>query len=253
MVQSKTLYKNDKWSEFSKMVKQRDGYQCLQCGRGSGEVTLQVHHIIYEPEKAPWEYALSDCQTLCKWCHAKEHGLIEPDNGWTLVSIEDLGGLEGKCERNGCGSEIRYAHLSYHPKWGYLTVGSTCIEHLTRQDIILSNKIINIYKKISNFIHKSEWSLNFTKKGVQFIYTTYKHNQIRIYGKEKSYSFQLAIKESGCRWHDYGKIIKTYGKSLVLVKELAYIALRGTLSEDNTEKDLLRKLYNDLKNNTCAS
>jgi 5-methylcytosine-specific restriction endonuclease McrA len=81
MSHSKRIYVNDDWTAFSEKVKRRDGYKCLQCGRGTGEVTLQVHHEVYVAGKAPWEYALSDCLTLCKGCHAKEHGLIKPDRG----------------------------------------------------------------------------------------------------------------------------------------------------------------------------
>ncbi|MEJ1381357.1 MAG: hypothetical protein RPT95_10385 [Candidatus Sedimenticola sp. (ex Thyasira tokunagai)] len=247
---SKTIYINEDWGAFSKRVKRRDGYQCLQCKRGTTEVTLQVHHEIYVAGKAPWEYALSDCLTLCKGCHAKEHGLIEPDRGWTLLSIDDLGALDGTCERKGCGAGIRYAHLTYHPKWGYMVVGSTCIEHLTQEDRLLSSNVIHLYKNISHFVHASEWDQGFTKKGKRFIASTYKHHEIRIYGEEIAHSFQLALKEKGIRWHNFGEIIQANGKSTLVVKELAYTALRGTLSDSEEEKYLLRNLYRELKANT---
>lgn len=250
MSQPKTLYINANWPTFSEKVKRRDGYKCLQCGRGPREVTLQVHHTIYVAEIAPWEYALSDCLTLCKGCHAKEHGLIEPNTGWTLLSIDDLGGRDGNCERNGCGAEIRYAHLTYHPGWGYLVVGSTCIEHLTQEDRLLSSNVVHLYKNISNFVHSSEWSLGFTQNGKRYISSTHKHHQIRIYGEEMSHSFQLVLKEKGIRWHNYGKVVDAKGKSSMTVKELAYTTLRGTLSESEEEKDLLRNLYRELKANT---
>lgn len=169
MSQSKRIYVNEEWAAFSEKVKGRDDYKCLQCGRGTGEVTLQVHHEIYVAGKAPWEYALSDCLTLCKGCHAKEHGLIEPDRGWTLLSIDDLGSPEGTCERKGCGADIRYEHLTYHPKWGYMVVGSTCIEHLTQEDRLLSNSVIHLYQAISKFVHKSEWEKGITQKGKPYI------------------------------------------------------------------------------------
>ncbi len=250
MSQSKTLYINENWLAFSEKVKQRDCYTCLQCGRGTGEVTIQVHHTIYVAGKALWEYAINDCQTLCKGCHAREHGLIEPDRGWTLLEIQDLGGLDGSCERKGCGAEIRYAHLIYHPKWGYLVVGSTCIEYLTQEDRLLSSSVIQLYKNISKFVHSSEWLLGITKKGKKFISSTYKHHQIRIYGEELEHSFQLAIKEKGVRWHNFGKIIQAKGKSTLAVKELVYIALRGTLSAGDKETELLRNLYRILNTNT---
>lgn len=243
MNKPKTLYVNRDWLAFSDKIKRRDNYACLRCGRGVDEVTLQVHHTIYVAGKAPWEYALSDCRTLCKGCHAREHGLIEPDKGWTLLSIEDLGGPDGVCERKGCGAEIRYAHLTYHAKWGYLVVGSTCIEHLTQKDRLLSSNVIHLYENISKFVHSSEWARGITQKGGRYISSTYKHHQIRIYGEEFQHTFQLALKEKGVRWYRFGKLIKAKGKSTLAVKELAYTALRGTITESEKDKELLRNLY----------
>lgn len=250
MSHPKRIYINEEWFAFSDKVKRRDGYKCLQCGRGATEVTLQVHHEIYVAGKKPWEYALSDCRTLCKGCHAKEHGLIEPDRGWTLLSIDDLGGPEGTCERKGCGADIRYEHLTYHPKWGYMVVGSTCIEHLTQEDRLLSSNVINLYKNISKFIRTSEWNRGKTKNGKSYIHSTYKHHNIRIYGEEYAHSFQLVLKEIGARRHDFGKIISVKGKNSLTVKELAYTSLRGTLSDSEEEKEILRNLYRELKSNT---
>lgn len=250
MSDSKRIYVNEDWLAFSGKVKRRDGYKCLQCGRGPSEVTLQIHHEIYVAGKAPWEYALSDCLTLCKGCHAKEHGRIEPDRGWTLLSIDDLGGLEGTCERKGCGADIRYEHLTYHPKWGYMVVGSTCIEHLTQEDRLLSNSVIHLYQAISKFVHKSKWEKGLTKNGKPYISSSYKHHQIRIYGEDHAHSFQLVLKEKGVRWHRYGDLIKARGKSTLAVKELAYTALRGTLSDSEDEKKVLRNLYRELNAHT---
>jgi len=249
MKQPKTIYINEKWLAFSEKVKRRDG-KCLQCNRGPEEVTLQIHHNIYIPGKAPWNYAISDCLTLCKGCHAKEHGLVEPDRGWSLLSIDDLGGLDGTCERKGCGAEIRYEHLTYHPNWGYLVVGSTCIEHLRQEDRLLSNNAIHLYKNISNFVHSSEWSRGTTKNGQSYISSAYKHHQIRIYGEESFHSFQLKLKEKGIRWHSFGKVIQAKGKSTLSVKELAYITLRGTISESSKEKELLRNIYRAINKDT---
>ena len=137
---SRKHWRNENWFKFSEKVKNRDNYTCILCGRDSNEVILQIHHEIYIKGKLPWEYSLSDCRTLCKGCHAREHGLIEPDKGWSLLAIDDLGNLDGICERLNCGKKIRYEHLTYHPKWGYKNVGSTCIEHLTEQDKSLSVK-----------------------------------------------------------------------------------------------------------------
>lgn len=247
MKRSIKLWRNKKWYEFSDKVKARDGFKCLQCGRGDSEVVLQVHHEIYIKDKPPWEYSLSDCRTLCKGCHAKEHRLIEPSRGWTLLLIEDLKDASGVCERKNCASPIRYQHLTYHPAWGYKIVGSTCIEYLTQKDILLSSHVIESYKNISKFVHTSDWQAGFTKKGKKYISSKYKHHLIRIYGEDNKYSFQIVLKEKGKRWYNYQDIINANNKSLVEVKELSYIVLKGTISNDEKEKSLLRDIYRRIK------
>jgi len=247
MTYSRKIYVNGNWREFAEKVLRRDHHKCLQCGRKSPDVILQVHHEFYIAGKAPWEYALSDCRTLCKGCHAKEHGLIEPNRGWILVSIDDLGELSGICEREKCGQEIRYEHLTYHPQWGYMVVGSTCIEHLTQKDRLLSKDIVKIYKNISKFVHSSHWMRGVTPKGNHFIYSTYNHHKIRIYGENYSHSYQLALKEKGVKKYDLGRIFPVKGKRTIEAKELSYIALKGTISDSEEEKNLLRNLYRELK------
>jgi len=243
----KKLYTNNQWQAFAAKVKRRDGNKCLQCHRCEPEVTLQVHHEIYIEGKAPWEYSLSDCRTLCKGCHAKQHDLLEPSSGWVLISIQDLGGLDGVCEREYCGQEIRYAHIAYHPSCGYKTVGSTCIEILTQEDRLLSSNIVSLYKNISHFVHESDWQNGLTKKGKKYISSSYKHHSVRIYGEENNYCFQTVLKEKGIRWHDFGKLMFTKNKSLEEVKELAYIVLKGKSSNNEEEKALLRQVYKKIK------
>lgn len=244
---SKNLYANSLWHTFSAKVKHRDGNQCLQCQRGEPEVVLQVHHTLYIQDKPPWEYALSDCRTLCKGCHAQEHQLQEPSHGWVLVSIQDLGGVEGACERQHCGHEIRYAHVAYHPSCGYKTVGSTCIEILTQQDRLISHRVIALYKNISHFVHDSSWKQGLTKKAKPYISACYQRHAIRIYGLENNYCFQIVLKEKGIPWHDYGDFISAKNKSLEAVKELAYIVLKGKTSTDEEDKALLRQIYKRIK------
>jgi len=244
---ARKIYVNDKWQAFAERVKGRDGYRCLRCGRGEPDVVLQVHHEIYVEGRPPWDYPLSDCRTLCKGCHARGHGRIEPDSGWTLIVIEDLGGLDGVCERHGCGNEIRYAHLTYHPAWGYKVVGSTCVGHLTRKDRLISGALVKQYKNISQFVHGSRWERGVTKKGNAYVSCGYRHHSIRIYGQEGSFSYQLVLKEKGVRWHDYREPVRVGNKSLDEVKELAYVALKGTIANDEDEKGLLRDIYRKLR------
>lgn len=237
------IFVNDKWHDFSARVKRRDGHRCLRCSRGADEVVLQVHHERYIEGKAPWEYALSDCRTLCKGCHAREHQLIEPDSGWTLLAITDLGSPDGVCERHNCGNTIRYAHETYHPAWGYKIVGSTCIQHLTKKDQLRSSRIVQLYKNISEFVYNSEWQEGKTKKGKCYIHCLYKHHSIRIYGDENRYAYQLVLKEKGVKWHTYGDVVPLANRGLEQVKELAYVVLKGKISRDDEEKERLREVY----------
>jgi hypothetical protein len=246
-MKQKRKYYNTEWYNFSNKIKDRNGNKCYKCARKEPEVVLQIHHKIYKPNLKPWEYPVTDCIILCKGCRAREHGLIEPDSGWTLVSVEDLGGLYGICERTGCGTEIRYKHVTYHPKWGYKNVGSTCVEHLTSEDKFFSLEVVKVFKKISDFLNKSTWEQGKTKKGIEYLFTTHAHHQIRIYGNENFYSYQIVLKKIGERWFDFKKIINTKNKNLEHVKELGYIVLRGLITESKTEKEILRNIYKQIK------
>lgn len=243
---ARAIFVNDKWSRFAEEVKRRDNFHCLQCGRGVGEVTLQVHHVRYIEGKAPWQYALSDCLTLCKGCHAREHGLLDPEYGWTLLEIVDLGSLDGVCERKNCGNTIRYAHLTYHPVAGYRSVGSSCIKHLTREDQLTSSHFVQLYKNISEFVHASKWHEGVTKSGLHYLTTNYRHHAIRIYGDDGRYAYQLVFKEKGVKWHSYDEVRALPNRALEQVKELAYVVLRGKLLRDSEERERLRELYRRL-------
>jgi hypothetical protein len=189
---------------------------------------------------------MSDCITLCKGCHANEHGLVEPRSGWILVSMDDIGDLSGVCERKGCGSEIRYAHYIYHPKWGYMTVGSTCVEILTRSDQEVSGEVLNLYSSISESFGRLKWEDGSTKKGARFTCATHAHHEMRIYGKEGFYTYQIVLKVKGVRKYDFGEFVKVHGKSLRQVKELAFIALKGLTTDDEIKKEYLRNFYRSI-------
>lgn len=66
---------SDFWKEISAKAKARDGGKCVRCKR---KVRLQAHHKRY-PEDW-YDTQLADLETLCRKCHAKEHGLIWSDN-----------------------------------------------------------------------------------------------------------------------------------------------------------------------------
>ena len=73
------LYRDKRWIKYREEILQMDEYSCVKCGRTTPEVTLQVHHKKYEKGKPPWDYPAKDCETLCRGCHAREHGVIRPN------------------------------------------------------------------------------------------------------------------------------------------------------------------------------
>jgi len=100
------------WKEFRQSIIESDGHKCSICGANGDGVVLQVHHKKYISGRLPWDYASKDCMTLCRSCHASEHGIIRPKFNWQYLGDEDLGDLIGNCER--CGTDIRYAFYVYH-------------------------------------------------------------------------------------------------------------------------------------------
>lgn len=150
-------YKNEVWKEFRKDIIESDGYVCAHCGRNSFEVVLQVHHKNYIKGRKLWEYASEDCITLCRGCHAMEHGIIMPNFGWEYVCDEDLGDLIGECEN--CGNNMRYAFHIYHEKWGCIQVGRQCCDNLTHS-LEASNHMESLRRfenRKRNFIKSHKW------------------------------------------------------------------------------------------------
>ena len=124
------LYNHSDWARFRGEVIKLDGQRCVRCSRGrSDDVVLQVQHKRYIPGRKPWEYTHSDCETLCKGCHAEELGIIMPSSGWLLLATDDLGDLNGNCEL--CGTALRYSYAIVHPGWGSMAVGTDCCDKLT--------------------------------------------------------------------------------------------------------------------------
>lgn len=123
-------YNRRLWFEFRREVIRLDGGACAQCRRGEADgVILQVHHTRYIPDRLPWEYPYDLCQTLCRGCHAREHGKLPPSVGWDYVGDHDLGDLDGTCEL--CGTSIRYVFFVQHKQWPSMEVGEICCDNLT--------------------------------------------------------------------------------------------------------------------------
>lgn len=121
------------WIDFRESVIELDGNKCSVCGRSRDEVVLQVHHLKYVAGQKPWEYATNECRTLCKSCHASEHGIIMPKYGWQYIGDEDLGDLIGTCDN--CGNSLRYLFYIFHENWGTIGVGTHCCDTLTDSNI----------------------------------------------------------------------------------------------------------------------
>ena len=63
------------WDTVSELCKRRDGYRCKKCGaRGfkiGGNAILHAAHIVSKSQGG--RDVLTNLQTLCSACHAKEH------------------------------------------------------------------------------------------------------------------------------------------------------------------------------------
>lgn len=66
------------WWEIRRAALQRDSYRCTDCGMSNAESrehygeALSVHHI--EPYDEGGSHDLDNLRTLCKGCHARQHG-----------------------------------------------------------------------------------------------------------------------------------------------------------------------------------
>lgn len=147
-------YGNKKWQEFREQVIDLDGNRCTKCHRKqSSEIILQVHHKKYQPRKLPWEYAYKDCETLCKGCHAQEHGLVMPRTGWEFLSQDDLGDLIGTCEL--CQTPIRHVFTIHHENWEPMDVGTICCDHLTGTTI--ATELHKYQNRLDRFLTSVRW------------------------------------------------------------------------------------------------
>ena len=73
-----------KWARLRQDILHRDGYRCRKCGgsRQRGGDGLQVHHIKPVYRHPELSYDERNLETLCRGCHAREHG--RPETEWTI-------------------------------------------------------------------------------------------------------------------------------------------------------------------------
>ena len=64
------MLKDPRWQKKRLEVMQRDGFRCQHCLRE--DKSLQVHHLVYDKDKKPWEYENNQLITLCEDCHQNE-------------------------------------------------------------------------------------------------------------------------------------------------------------------------------------
>ncbi len=147
------------------------GRACARCGRDDADddVTLHVHHRFYVSGRLPWSYELHQCEVLCAGCHAREHGLIRPTDGWIFVYYEDLGDLVGECEF--CGTQLRHAYLVHHEGWEPIQVGTECCDQLTGSREATNRR--REAERRDRFLRSTRWSsvagaLRIIKHGICF-------------------------------------------------------------------------------------
>jgi hypothetical protein len=252
-------YRNEKWFEFRDYIFQNKGKVCEICNRDANTTVIQCHHEHYDADKEIWEYDIEDITVVCKGCHAREHEILEPNDGWSLIQIIDngAGNLVGKCERekgNGepCNEDIRYEHVIVHPKiHGEKIVGSTCIDHLTEKSKGLAKEyrdvsgiLLKINKKIDDLdkpwitdnFSKKPWKLVLNKKREYELQYRLKRNidgeELKIIStikKEKNgYSANLSINSEWYNFknksngNEYSRIyssLKDIQKMLLIIQE----------------------------------
>lgn len=59
---------------WAKKVKERDGYQCRECG---SRENLHAHHLLPKAEYPDFQYDIENGVTLCLECHEKIHSWMK--------------------------------------------------------------------------------------------------------------------------------------------------------------------------------
>lgn len=177
------LYADKKWAVFRERVIELDGGECVSCGRSRLDgVVLQVHHKLYVGRRKPWEYDPSDCETLCRGCHAREHGEIRPDTGWEYVGEDDLGDLFGSCEL--CDTPIRYVHYVQHEHWEQMGVGTNCCDNLTgTQEATEYRRLLGRRRR---FVASSRWTNDGDRHAI-------KHGGLKVAIVPQASGFRLVL------------------------------------------------------------
>ncbi len=148
-------YRRKEWYSFREKCLSLANRECEICHKSQSEVTLQIHHPHYEKGLLPWEYDEKFCQVLCKGCHAREHGIIKPLDGWCLIHSDwEEGESSGDTFCENCDTAMKWHNDLWHPDWGVITVGYVCAEKLE------NGEVYNIRKnnlKMRTFLNSPRW------------------------------------------------------------------------------------------------
>lgn len=182
-------YRHANWIQFRQEVIKLHRGCCARCLRSAvlDDIVLQVHHKRYIRGRLPWEYETTDCEALCKGCHAAEHGHVMPRRGWNWVGVDDLGDLEGNCEL--CGTEIRYVYAIEHPDWGAMAVGTDCCDKLTQTSEASEHhdKYVKMIDARKRFVASKRWHIR--SDGT----LTIKQKGIRVEVREGAEGFMISM------------------------------------------------------------
>lgn len=222
------LYRDMRWKECRKRILQRDNYTCCRCGKKQNESELHVHHLNYYSGKKPWDYLDVDLITLCKGCHAEEHGKIPPQSGWEYCGEDDLEDLIGICDV--CGNPIRYEHHIYHPDWGYMVAGCVCADRLTGNCLAseTEKKRRDEASKFRTFIQSPRWK----HKGPGY-FITYRGYQIAIWDNIRS--FKTEVRFNYVDWRHCPNSGKVTGKNYRTLEEAKYAIFHAIYSGELKE------------------
>lgn len=159
-----------------------------------------------------------------------------------LVSITDLGARTGECKRHKCGVSIQHEHEIYHPSYGYLNVGSVCVEYLTQEMADKSRDILRIHTGIRNFI-KKRWVRNLIcidSNNFETLYIRHGNHDLILCKVEGGHKLIISKKKQTINE-------KLWTKKLLVseldAKELIYIVSRGIKASKESEKKLLKDIY----------
>lgn len=155
MSESKSAYRRKEWLDFRNERIKIAGHKCERCNRKSGDVVLQVHHPHYEKGRLPWEYEKLFCVVLCKGCHAREHGIIKPADGWNLISSDwDDRSPTGPTKCENCNADMEWWNVIWHAEWGSIVVGYKCADLLGVSEV---GRLKRQQERMRTFVNSPRW------------------------------------------------------------------------------------------------